>query len=136
LLDSAEWECELSAASGDGLVVGVAEKVLRTLEDRLPDLRSRVLIEAAQPMLEHARALCEQLREPLMNLCSLGKVDTTDQVRSRLDVRVTMPIGSAVELSAYPDDEMTGVWRKTMAALEADPMAPIGPKFNTRVRRK
>jgi hypothetical protein len=128
LLDSATWECELSSASGDGLIVRTARKVVSDLEARLPGLRSALLRESVQPALDHVRMLAEQLREPMAAICSLGEV--TDTVRSKVEIAIAMPIGSPVTFTVYGDDDAAEKWREKMRALEQDPMAPIETQTN------
>ena len=105
-LSSAEWECTLHES--DKLMVAAAAQVVRELQSRLPTLRSKVLIESIAPAyLEQVRAIAGQLIEPLSVLCSLGEVDTTQSVRSKLDLALTMPLGRSLDISARPNDAAT-----------------------------
>lgn len=134
-LAGARREAEL--ASGDELAEAVARRVVEVLEGRLQGLRAKLLVETAQPVLEHLQSIAEQLREPLMTLCSLGAVETTDKVTTELDICVAMPLGSDIELSIEPDVAQVKEWADKLALLEADPLASIDrPKPSIATRKR
>ncbi len=65
-----------------------------------------------------------------------GAVDTTGAVWSKADITIPLPIGGAVEISAYTADDNTAVWRTMMEALIADPLASLDkPKGESGVKR-
>jgi hypothetical protein len=136
-LSSAEWQVELSQES-DGLVVHVAQKVLDTLSDRLVGLRVAVLKESAQPAIDHVRALVEELKEAIEPLCGLAEGIDVGSSRSEGTIRVSMPIGPAIEVSAYWKHDDVEAWKSRMDALAADPLASIGdrPKSPTGPKKR